>query len=224
MSALTSPTQLLERAGARAVVAPVGRPSSPVAHVYVGPLTRAGCGVPRRGRPVCGARTRRLTVCPPVVSSARRVCARCSARLVRQTLGRAEHTPATREGCRARWAHLTSWDFTVLAWVARDVATVERLEWLTLLIVGWPACARVDVTAPSGRTLPPVDVHVARGRTRVGAGHVSRYDERRADQAATAEAAAREARDLTRAAREAAIERHGFSAVVPGRPGAPART
>ena len=181
-------------------VAPAGavlatRPTSPVAHVYVGPLTRSRRFIPRAARPICGTRTRRLTVQdrPPfLVAAERRLCVSCSARLDVSTpprrqgglateaeVGRATsspepcptHAPVTRDSLAASYADLTPFDIALGAFTAETVAEVERLELLALLVVGHPACATEPVVSPAGKTSPPVDVHIARARTRIGAAH-----------------------------------------------------
>lgn len=70
----------------------VARPRSSVLHVYRGPLTPSGRWVPRAGRTVCGARTRRLSVLEraslALDSGDRRVCLRCEAAMP-DAMGRA---------------------------------------------------------------------------------------------------------------------------------------
>jgi hypothetical protein len=74
-----TPSRALTLAPEPAVLA--ARPTSPVAHVHVGPLTRSRRFIPRAARPVCGMRTRRLhvlTETPFMVAATRRLCVRCS--------------------------------------------------------------------------------------------------------------------------------------------------
>lgn len=84
----------------------VARPTSLVFHVYSGPLTPSGGSVPRSGRPVCGQRTRRLTVLERtggvVDLGGRRMCHRCRARLV--VLGRAVQPPVKMDDAAVWWS------------------------------------------------------------------------------------------------------------------------
>jgi hypothetical protein len=146
-----------------------------VAHVYVGPLTPSGGFVPRCRRTVCGTRTRRLTVDGPVpvdTASARRMCRRCTTCLHLGKNSQVVQLPTRREDWQAEFAGVTAWHLAVVAFMAETVTEVERLEWLALLVVGFPACRDNQITAPTGKVLPPLDVHVARARVRVGAQHV----------------------------------------------------
>lgn len=182
----------------------VGRPRSGVTHVYAGPLTRTGRFVPRAGRPVCGARTRRLSVVtpPPGWSSlsaepwSRRLCTRCSVCLqARRFVPRRVSTPQagrpsttrplpTREEVRAQLQHLTRVDL----WLALEFATtpdeVDVAAHASLLLFGHPACTK-PVRLPSGRWARSLHAQVAETRRRVDG---SRYASDRAHQQALSDA------------------------------------
>ena len=207
----------------------VGRPASPVAHVYVGPLTRSRRYVPRAARPVCRARTNRLHVQEQsllLVAAKRHLCAHCSARLAAADIlraGRASSSsspapspvpePVTRDSLRASYDDLTPFDIALGAFTAQTVEEVERLELLALLVVGHPACANDPVVSPvTGKVSAPVDVHIARARARIGAHHDDPWRrELLATSAQRARANAEEQRLLTREAKQRAVDALGFS-------------
>lgn len=123
----------------------VGRPTTDVAHVYVGPLTPSGF-VPRRSRPVCRARTRRLAVLPErqtslvCDASTRRVCARCSACLARRRAGQAEPPCTTRAEFSLRYAGLTRRDLWAQAVMAETLEEINAVAHLSLVVLGHHAC------------------------------------------------------------------------------------
>lgn len=163
----------------------VSRPHG-VTHAYVGPLTLSGRGVPRSGRTVCRAHTRSLYVLPepslPGARSARgargRVCARCSTRLLRgEADGRVEQ-PASRSDWLTTYSTLTPFDLAVDAYMATTPAEVDRVEFLAVLLVGWPNIKGEPVVSPAGKTTGPLTRHIAKARGRVG-GH--RHDRAEAE-------------------------------------------
>ena len=156
-------TTLLREAPAGAVL--VRRPRG-VTHIYVGPLTPSGRMVPEAsGRAVCRQRTRRLYVVD-TSSLIPRACRRCVAVVCKGTLTTA--TPTTRGQWLAAYGDLTPFDLAVDAWLAETPEEVDRVRFLALLIVGWPAVDRSPVVAPSGRTTRPLLRHIETARIRVG--------------------------------------------------------
>lgn len=190
----------------------VGRPSG-VAHVYVGPLTPSGRWVPRSGRAVCKTRTRRLAVLErdgsPLDPAARRLCGRCSACLSPRR--QVEQLPVTREEWLARFGSLSPFDLAVDAFMAETVEEIQRLEFLALLLVGYPACAKDPVVSPAGKVSPPLDKQLSRHRTRVGGAHRDEHEaERVAENRELADTIRR--RDWRdRGARKDYRDRHGFA-------------
>lgn len=154
-----------EAGGARLV----GRPSSSVAHAYVGSVTPSGRWVPRGGRTVCGVRTRRLRVLSGVArgdtSDGRRGCLRCWARIA----SRRAQQPRTRDAWARLFVGVTAYDVAVAAYRARTREDVELLEFIALLLVGWPAVHTDDVVSPWGKTTRPLGKQLATARLRVGA-------------------------------------------------------
>lgn len=110
----------------------VARPSSPVFHVYAGPLTQSGRFVPRASRPVCGARTRRLVVVERagacLDTGGRRVCERCSVRLS-AIARRAEQPPLNHDQAVVFWkaAKVTLGDLAVAITLAGSVAETHSI-------------------------------------------------------------------------------------------------
>lgn len=125
--------------------------------------------------------------------------------------------PSTRTGWAAAYAGVTGFDLAVDAYMAETSAEVDRVRFLGLLIVGWPAYATDPVVSPAGKTSRPLMKHVDRAAARVG----TPVDEWWTRQAAELEVAAlnteqvrrQRARDLVRD-REAQAEREGR--YVPG--------
>lgn len=160
---------LLRAAGESAQL--VARPRG-VAHVYVGPLTPSGRYVPRTGRTVCRARTRRLSVLEstPVAldPTGKPACRLCTARLA-HVPRQGEAGPTSRDQVLTAYDGITAFDLAIDAFMAETPAEVERLEWLALLLVGFPACHRTPVVSPAGKVSDPLDHHIRRARTRVGA-------------------------------------------------------
>lgn len=146
-----------------------------VTHVYVGPLTPSGRFTPRNRRPVCGARTRRLTVTPPPRPSldpsgpgVPRLCARCSTRLAARrhlppgdAAGRVE--PHTRDAYRLRYGHLTELDLYCAARTAETAEELDVVAHLSLLLFGHRACDRM-VDRPDGTK--GTSLHALIGRAR----------------------------------------------------------
>lgn len=185
-----------------------------VAHVYVGPLTPSAGFVPRARRTVCKTRTRRLTVCvspAALTPSQRRLCRRCVAVLL--SWGQQDrHHLVTREDWLREFGDLTAFDLAVDAYMAETPAEVERVAFLALLVVGFPACARDAVVSPTGKTTRPLDAYVSRARNRVGGQRPEEIARAEIHDIASANAAEerRAAARLTRKEREDAIERLGF--------------
>lgn len=159
----------------------VARPAG-VVHAYVGPLTPSGRHVPRAGRTVCRAHTRRLHVLERTTvtlgrreSSGPQVCARCSARLTLPRVTGGPSTIPTRDDALRTYADTTAFDLAVQAWMAETPEDLERVEWLALLVVGFPACATEPVVSPGGKVTGPLDDHITRARARVGAHRGSKH-------------------------------------------------
>lgn len=151
-----------ETVGGTTVLA--ARPAG-VLHAYTGPLTPSGRRVPRAGRTACHAHTRPLGVVPLSEVGFRRVCLRCTARLTSSLPGEAGR-PLARGHALALHADVTPFDLAVDLWRAETIDDIERVEWLTLLIVGYPACRTVPVIAPTGKQNPPLDELIANARAR----------------------------------------------------------
>lgn len=172
---MIAPTALrLAGEGARLVQ----RPRGAVSHVYVGSLSPSGRGtVPRRGRAVCHSRTGVLYVVEPVPSSldpdARRLCRRCVAALLSHAdraggSWRGGHTaPVSREDW-IRTNQLTPFDLALAAFMAETETEIQRVEYLALLQVGWPAVTTEAVVSPSGKQSSPLWSHIDRARSRLG--------------------------------------------------------
>lgn len=109
----------------------VGRPHSPVAHLWVGPVTRSGRYAKGTGGTVCRARTRRLMVLEGAGSvldrRGRRVCARCV-----QILG--DDVFGCREDWEAGYAHLTVLDLVNANHLVRSTAESHRVGYLAGLL------------------------------------------------------------------------------------------
>lgn len=225
----------LKIAGPGAVLA--ARPAG-VAHVYgPGPLTPSGRFVPRAGRPVCRARTRRLGVVamPPTWSSLShpgalpRLCARCSACLARRlrthptppcggAVSQARQAePLTRDSYRTRFADLTLFDLWLAGMTAETPAELDVVGHLALVLFGYQKGAADPVTRPDGRTVTSLHEVLARRRHELTPDTDTLADEQAAREAVAAVRRARatehrELRDLQRAATRATI---------PPTPGAP---
>lgn len=198
----------------------VSRPHG-VTHAYVGPLTPSGRRVPRSGRTVCRAHTRSLYVLPELPSQGSvttvsggprgRVCARCSARLLPrgEAAYRAEQ-PASRHEWVDTYSRLTPFDLAVDAYMATTAAEVDRVEFLAVLLVGWPAIHTHPVVSPTGKTTGPLTRHLRKARGRVG-GH--RHDPLEAERRRAVEDEVRDQRRRDRAddwVDRNAVDRHGF--------------
>lgn len=200
-------TVIVERAltlaGPDAVL--VSRPRG-VPHVYVGPLTPSGRLVPRAGRAVCRARTRRLTVLPSERRSSldpcgpSRVCARCSACLSRD--GQAE--PLTsRAAYLEEHSGATKADVAFALELATTVAEVDAAAHLSLVLFGVAGCN--DGFAEHGRTWLSLHQLVVAARGRVGGGFVDAFSRKVAQRQDELLADALEQR--TRERREVWLER-----------------
>lgn len=191
----------------------VARPRG-VLHAYVGTLTPSERSTPRGARPACGTRTRALRVVPLSEVRRRRVCVRCTARLSRGPHAAGEAGIQSRTELMAAYDGVTAFDLAVEAWRAETPADVERVEWLALLLVGYPATARVDVVSPEGKVTVPLDVHIARARRRLGITRDVLDDEARAaaqENELLARHAAQQRRGEGWRDREARIARLGFN-------------
>ena len=145
----------------------VSRPAG-VLHAYAGPLTPSGRFTPRAARPACGTRTRGLGVTPLSEVRRQRVCVRCTALLTRGTPAAGEGGNHTRAELLAAYDGVTAYDLAVDAWRAETPADVARVEWLCLLLVGYPATSTQPVVSPDGKTTGPLDEHLAHARRRLG--------------------------------------------------------
>lgn len=111
-----------------------------VLHVYVGPTTPSGQFVPRRHRTVCRTHTGQLRVLGTDTSpGGKRMCLRCSACLAPRS-GQAELS--TREEWQARFAHVTFEQLITEAVTATDLATLDTVGHLSLLLFGHRPCNR----------------------------------------------------------------------------------
>lgn len=137
-----------------------------VLHAFAGPLTPSGRFTPRAARPACGVHTRVLRVIPLSEVRRRRVCVRCTARLAQSLPGEASHP--TRAQLQAAYDGVTPFDLAVDAWRAQTSEDLARVEWLTLLLVGYPACTTDQVVSPEGKVTGPLDDHIAKARRRLG--------------------------------------------------------
>lgn len=149
------------------VVVLAARPAG-VLHTYSGTLTPTGRS-PRAARPACGVRTRVLREVPLSEVRTRRVCVRCTARLTRTSAaGEAGIQPPSRGQLLAAYAGVTAFDLAVDAYRAETPADVSRVEWLALLLVGFPATSRDQVVSPDGKITGPLDDHITKARRRLG--------------------------------------------------------
>lgn len=195
----------------------VARPGRDVAHVYTGPLTPSGRFVPRSARTVCRAHTRRLSVleqpspCSMTGSGVGRVCARCSACLLRSPRAVRQAEPHTAAGFRAMYADLDQADVAAALLMATTPAEADAAAHLSLALFG--VADTLHLVTARGRTWPPLAQLVHQARERVHGFPESLYVAR--DRADAQTAAAREvgiarAKEI-RADREARIERLGFT-------------
>lgn len=171
------PELALALAGPGSVLA--SRPRGVVHVVTAGPLTPAGA-IPRARRPVCRTRTRQLrrVAIPTGWSSLHpesrlpRLCARCSACLVRRQdsqtprvvspAGQAEQLP--RDHYRRLYADLTAADLVVAAHCAVTPDEVDQVAHLSLLVLGHRGCTAPN-NLPSGHSIGSVHAAIARRRT-----------------------------------------------------------
>lgn len=190
-------TTLLRQAPVGAVL--VRRPHG-VTHIYVGPLTPSGRMVPEAtGRAVCRQRTRRLYVVDAPKETdfdprAPRACRRCVAVVCKGKAATA--TPTTRGDWLATYGDLTPFDLAVDAWMAETPDEIDRVQYLALLIVGWPAVDTSPVVSPTGRSTRPLTAYLADARRRVGHLTDRAIRLREKADAEAAAAAAKEARVL----------------------------
>jgi hypothetical protein len=155
----------LALAGANAHL--VARPRG-VLHVYTGRLTPKA-HVPRAARPMCRVQTRQLTVVqvPSSLttgcdgSTPRRLCARCTACLTRDSR-QAVHHPRTRRDYRAVHAATTAHDLVFALRTAETPAEVDAAAHLTLVLFGVPKAA-----IPNPTTGLSMTDEVRAARTRV---------------------------------------------------------
>lgn len=120
----------------------VGRPHSPVLHLYRGPLTPSGSSVPQAGRTVCRARTRRLSVLEPSPSPGldlhgRRVCRRCMP-LLPAALGRSAEVDGfvRMDDWKRTYADLTPGMFEQAGRWARTVEESHQIGMVASLVHG----------------------------------------------------------------------------------------
>lgn len=146
----------LRLAGPGAVLA--SRPTG-VPHVYVGPLTRSGRSLPRASRPVCRARTRRLTVLVLDGVATGRVCARCAVCLLSR--GGRQTAPTDRRDWQTRFAGITGEQLVAALDDARTPAEADVAAWASLLVYGVAGCRR-----PHPTTGVSLHDHVTRTRRR----------------------------------------------------------
>jgi hypothetical protein len=188
---ITIPLLAAAGAGAHLVRRPRG-----VTHVYVGPLTQSSRFAPRRARPVCGTRTRRLLVDQVSVPTDHgrqapqtTVCSRCSVRLAR----RAEQRATSRDTYLTTYASVTAEQIAADATRAETRAEVDLLGLLALLVVGYPGSRRTPLA--DGH---PLDAHVDAARGRVYAATRDEDEQAVVDEARAKAAAATAAAEQTR--------------------------
>lgn len=139
-----------------------------VLHAYVGPLTPSGRFTPRAARPACGTPARGLGVVPLSEVRRQRVCVRCTALLTRGSPTVGGEGNQTRAELLAAYDGVTAYDLAVDAWRAESADDVARVEWLALLLVGYPATATDPVVSPDGKNTGPLGEHLAKARRRLG--------------------------------------------------------
>lgn len=194
------------RAGARLA----GRPGAGrVWHVYTGPVTASGRFVPAAGRPLCGARTRRLGLLEPTASlgldlAGRRVCRRCTA-VLPPSLG---HSTRKRLLTRGDWVaaydHLTLTDLEQAAAWTRTVAECHQVATVVSQTMG-----PKPLTPPARRTSEQtrlVDLHDFLNARRRHLAEVEKTTEEQAADQATRERDAEAYRRITDARRRAGRE------------------
>lgn len=118
------------RSGASGVARPHG-----VVHLYSGPCTRSGRAVPRARRPLCGVRTRRLSVVVRpgrmVELGGRRFCRRCTTALPAQRL-------VSRDDWVQAFRSLTVADLAQAARWCRSVDETHQVATLASRLFGPP--------------------------------------------------------------------------------------
>ncbi|WP_426243767.1 hypothetical protein [Nocardioides sp. LHG3406-4] len=122
---------------------------------------------------------------------------------------RAEH-PIARDEWLAAYVDVTPFDLAVDAFMAATVEEVERVEFLALLLVGFPAMHRTPVLSPAGKTSGPLAQHLQRARGRIGAHHDSGLAEKFEAHREHADAARKADKDALWREREERIRRLGF--------------
>lgn len=187
--------------GARLGARPGGVP-----HVVpAGPTTPTGRFLPRAVRPVCRARTRRLSVVPvDTTTGLHRVCARCAVSLRKGKAREAAHL-TTRSAYRARFAGVTGRQLVAALNDATTETDVDEAAHLTLLLYGVAGCRQPDPR--TGRSLHD---HVTRTRRRF-----LPADDRLAELRADAEHQRRARRQEIHEDREARIARLGIRNAKP---------
>lgn len=156
--------------GSRLVARPAG-----VAHVYTGPLTPSGRYVPRAGRTVCRAHTRRLAVIASLQMSTlaaaaqtQRLCARCSARLESAEISpnRRAEQPRTRLQYKAAYGNLTPTDLALAAEFAETLDELAHVGHLSLVLFDHAGC-HTPITRPDGRPVGTLHQLIAGHRARL---------------------------------------------------------
>lgn len=124
------------------------RPRSRVVHVVHGPTTRTGLHVRAGARPVCGARTRRLTVVAGVTTVP--VCGWRFCRTCTRLLGPTPDQVFTRDQVARMFANVTVDDLTVAAGWCLTVDETHEVSRVASIVHGTPPVRRPTTT---GRAL-----------------------------------------------------------------------
>lgn len=206
-------TRHLGLAAARMHAVLVHRPGSDVFHVYAGPLTPSGRFVPRAARPVCSARTRRLSVVVrtgvTVHLAGRRMCARCAARMS-ATAHRAAQPPSNVHERKTFWeaTGVDSPDLVVALAVASSVEEVHAIAHVTTLLKGFfdVSSHRRPETPGKAQGRWDFETELVRRRRELVAAERTEEERTAARAARDAEADDRE-RTRARRAREAQVDR-----------------
>lgn len=171
------------------------RPGSPVFHIYSGPLTPPGRWVPRAGRAVCTANTRRLSILgragAAVDLGGRRMCGRCTARLT--SLSARAVQPVTRADRLAVYGGkdgVTLGDLAVAVALATSVDETHAIGTVAALVHGPMSPTTVRRPAEVGYRQARYDLEVELLRRRRDLTAAARTPEEIEDAALAREAAA----------------------------------
>lgn len=75
--------------------------------------------------------------------------------------------PLSRGELQTAYEGVTAFDLAVDAYLAETADDVARVEWLALLLVGYPATATEPVVSPDGKETGPLDEHLENARQRL---------------------------------------------------------